>query len=464
MGEKMKKNILDKIKELKHTERPILGGGTILILDNGALIDSEAEAMIQALYSRDPRSVREHLNIVAEKGPEKFMADYYVGFGHKSIGDCGSGTIFFEGISMLAVKAIQDWMLYSGQEVSTRYLDFAKQPFVDPIGTKESREWLEKMRAFYVCAGEPLRSDLKRRFPKCESEKDSIYNKAIFARSFDILRSFLPAGASTSVSWHTNLRQAADKLMLLRHHPLAEVKNIAIALESALEEKFPGSFLHERFEATEKYNQDWMKHMYLTNCSPVLLKKPDAMIARSRIDKEELKEWRHFLETRPPKTELPKVIGQCGTMKFNFLLDFGSFRDIQRHRAIIQCMPLLTTKFGFEPWYLSELPNILREEAEKLLGEHKKEIEKSFSRQEVLQYYIPMGYRVPNQLSGDLPALVYLAELRATRFVHPTLQKRAHQMADILKRRFGKFGLKIYVDSEIGRFDVQRGEQDIIKK
>lgn len=45
----------------------------------------EANAMLQALYSRDPQSVVDHLKRVAEVGSDKFMNLYYVGYGHKSI-------------------------------------------------------------------------------------------------------------------------------------------------------------------------------------------------------------------------------------------------------------------------------------------------------------------------------------------------------------------------------------------
>lgn len=38
----------------------------------------EANAMMQALYSRDPQSVFAHIKKVEEIGSEKFMASYYV--------------------------------------------------------------------------------------------------------------------------------------------------------------------------------------------------------------------------------------------------------------------------------------------------------------------------------------------------------------------------------------------------
>src|SRR3989344_7124856 len=121
------------IDNLRHTQVDIKVWGKVIVLDTGAVIGPESSAMLQALHSRSTGGLESHLKILAEKGPENFMKNFYVGYGHKSIGDCGSITLFIEGISMLAAKAIQDWPLYSGQESSTRYIDFQIQPFKNPI-------------------------------------------------------------------------------------------------------------------------------------------------------------------------------------------------------------------------------------------------------------------------------------------------------------------------------------------
>lgn len=447
--------------KLKHAIRPLPNNGMVLVLNTGALIDPEAEAMLQALYSRSPGSVLKHLVELAKKGAEKFMAQFYVGYGHKSIGDCGAITVFIEGVSMLAAKAIQDWMLYSGQEVSTRYVDFAKQPFIVPVGFSHTSDVHRRLRTFYLDSLEPLKQDLMLRFPKQDNENAGVYQKAIAARGFDILRGFLPAGAMTNLSWHANLRQTADKIALLRHHPLQEVRTVAEAMESALREFFPSSFSHKKYEATEKYNEMWMREYYSLSDG----KCPRFEGTVLFTDEEELTGYRKVFAERPPKTELPKFLAQAALLQFRFLLDFGSFRDIQRQRAVVQRMPLLTTAHGFEPWYLEELSETLRTKAIALL---EKTAATLHARSDVdpfeAQYYIPMGYCVPNRITGDLPAFVYLAELRATPFVHPTLQKRAHQMARFLENRFGKYGLKVHTAKEIGRFDIKRGEQDIVKK
>ncbi|MGH7250161.1 MAG: hypothetical protein ACREGC_04235, partial [Minisyncoccia bacterium] len=75
-----------------------------------------------------------------------------------------------------------------------------------------------------------------------------------------------------------------------------------------------------------------------------------------------------------------------------------------------------------------------------------------------------MGYLISNRLTGNIPALVYLVELRATTTVHPTLRSKARKMADTLSELFGKYGLVIHLEKEIDRFDIKRGEHDIVLK
>ncbi len=447
-------------EKLKHAIRPLPNGGMVLVLNTGALIGPEAEAMLQALYSRSPGSVLKHLVEIAKKGAEKFMAQFYVGYGHKSIGDCGSVTIFIEGVSMLVAKAIQDWLLYSGQEVSTRYVDFAEQLFINILGFSWAKNLHECLRMFYLESLEPLKKDLRFRFPRPEQEDSGKYEKAIAARAFDILRSFLPGGAMTNLSWHANLRQTADKIAILRHHPLEEVRTVAEAMESALREAFPSSFSHKRYEATENYNEMWMHEYYYLFDGEC----PEFEGTVLFTDEDELNKHRQVLVARPPKTELPKFLAQASSLRFRFLLDFGSFRDIQRQRAVVQRMPLLTTVHGFEPWYLNELPEDIRQKAVALLKTTDLLSFLSDISPLDAQYYIPMGYRVSNRITGDLPAFVYLAELRATPFVHPTLQKQAHRIAGFLTDNFGEYGLQVHTAKEIGRFDIKRGEQDIVKK
>lgn len=449
----MKKNIYD----LNHISTNIAGKGEVIILDKGEVIDAESEAMLQALHSRSVGGLKHHLKILDERGSENFMSNFYVGYNHKSIGDCGTTTAFIEGVSMLAAKAIQDSPLYSGQEASTRYIDFSKQDFIDPTNSKKGREILEAQRDFYLSALEPTKEKLRNIHPQCEGEKDSVYQKAIDARAFDITRSLLPAGASTNLAWHTNLRQAADKMMFLRHHPLEEVRRISSSLEEALKIKHPNSFGHKKYEDTEKYQEEVSRdYFYHDSNSPL-----EPRLNFENLDMKEIKKYSALFWGRPQKTELPKFLGQAGTIGAEFQLDFGSFRDIQRHRAINQRMPLLTSELGFNEWYLENLPREINEKLPEHLEKINSGIEELSLSKEESQYFLPMGYNTSNKFTGDLPSTIYMVELRDSRFVHPTLQKVAHCIGNQITE---KIGLPLHVDSEPNRFDVKRGQQDITLK
>jgi len=449
---------MQNLSDITHTRKSLSGGGQVVVLNTGAVINPESEAMLQALHSRSTEGIDGHLKILAEKGSEKFMASYYVGYGHKSIGDCGSATLFIEGVSMLAAKAIQDWKLYSGQESSTRYIDFANQVFLNPAGNDAGTAIQETWRTFYLKAVEEMKAVLKERYPMAEEEKETVYEKAIAARAFDTTRGFLPAGATTNLAWHGNLRQFADKLALLRHHPLTEVREIALTTEQALLKAFPSSFTDKRYESTEAYNKAVMADYYYHDAGA-----PVCTLAHNNVNRAELGKMKEILATRPAKTELPKWVGVTGDVAFSYQLDFGSFRDIQRHRAITQRMPLLTTDLSFHTWYLDELSPSLRTEAETLIATQKEAIAKLALTPEETQYYVAMGYNTSNYFTGDLPAIVYMVELRATRFVHPTLRHQAAKMAELLEAEFKNEGLVIHLDAEMDRFDVKRGEHDIIK-
>jgi thymidylate synthase ThyX len=418
----------------------------------------EDVAMMQALYSRSSASVSEHLAKVKAVGSGKFMESFYVGYGHESIGDCGSTTIFIEGVSMLADKAIQDWPLYSGQETSTRYIDMSKQPIEDPIGTPESKAILDRWMDFYLNEQKAVGNHVKSVFPRKPEEDEKIYEKAVKARTFDILRSFLPAGITTQLAWHTNLRQAARKLALLRHHPDTTIRALSERILGELKQRYPHSFSHKLYESQEEYRAAMAKKYTYFNPTTC----PEKAVLKTAITSQDLEPYQDAFTKRPAKSELPIFLLDLGLVNFEFQMDFGSFRDLQRHRNGVCRMPLLTTNFGFHPWYLNQLPESVRSEAETLIKEQTEAIEKITSDELVKQYYISMGFRVPCHVAYGLPAALYTIELRSGKTVHPTLRLVAQDMARALQTQFPT--LTVHADFESDDWDVRRGKQDITSK
>ena len=442
-----------ELKDLVHIHKISENGVDVYALDTGCVIDAEAEAMLQALHSRSTWWIAHHLKVLEEKGAKNFMKNFYVGYGHKSIWDCGSMTLFVEWLSMLGAKAIQHSPLYSGQESSTRYIDFSNQKIMNPAWTDLWNEIQEQQRSFYLSILEPLKAHLKEQYPLKEWENESTYDKAISAKAFDIARWFLPAWTTTNLAWHSNLRQIADRILALRHHPLNEIKQIWETILDVVEEKYPSSFSHKKYEETEKYMDLAMKDLYFYEENYTEFE------AISSLDEKVLKKYQHLIDARPnEKTELPIFLASAWTVKFKFLLDFGSFRDVQRHRAVFQQMPLHTDKIGFNQFYIEQLPQELQEKAIQHLKDIKEKTDKLNISELERQYYIPMWYNMTNEIVGNLPALVYLIELRSTRFVHPTLRKIAHMMWDYLEKNHN---IKMFLDKSEVDFDIKRWNQTI---
>jgi thymidylate synthase ThyX len=446
--------------DLKHVRRPLEGGGQVVVIDNGALITAEADAMLQALHSRSIGGVDAHLERLAKKGSQEFMDTYYVGYGDKSIGDCGTTTVFIEGVSMLAAKAIQDSQLYNGQESSTRYIDFSSQPFADPSNSAAGKDLLASLRAFHLKGLERMKEELAVRHPRLEGEDEKVWQKAIKARAFDVMRSFLPAGAATNLSWHAELRQVADHMQRLRNHPLLEVRAVASALQEALDEKYPSSFKQKVYPQTEEYTRNWMENSYYFDSSDVA----DVKLEWDGVDTMMLATYSSILPGRGIKTEPPKYMAECGSVRFSFLLDFGSFRDLQRHRALVQRMPLLTDKHGFGEWYLEQMPEDLKQEAIIFLARYSNGIAKLGLTALLAQYMMPMGYKVPCRITGDIPAYIWFVELRSKIDVHATLRTVAQKVGRTLLEKFGSYGLTLHIDESADRFNYKRGHQDIVEK
>lgn len=425
---------------------------TIIIDD----LPPETVAMLQALYSRSPKSVVEHLKKV-KKDPGAFMARYYVGYNHKSIGDCGTTSIFIENVSMIAAKAIQDNPLYCGQEASTRYLDMANQAIVNPMGTAHGDDIQLEWITLYKRVLKVLLGVFEERFPRERDQKYNVWAKAVKARAFDVARGFLPAGCMTYVAWHTNLRQAADHLKVMRYHPCEEVMNIADMVENALKAKYPSSFGHKRYDEQEDYLAK-STHRFAFSESSIA----NVFLANNRLDFEGLEEHSDLLASRPQKTELHQRFRQYGDIQFSFLLDFGGYRDLQRHRSCVQEMPLLTIKHGIMPWYLEQLPESLLEEVMITIRVQETAINALDISPEEKQYYVAMGYVSPIKITCSLPSAVYIAELRSGTSVHPTVRNVAQHMGRTLSRILPDMAL--HVDHSEGVWDLKRGTQDIVEK
>lgn len=447
-------------------------GAVVTVFDE---LKPEEGAMVQSMNSRSAGGFWKNLEKVEEEGAEEFMEKFYSGYGHKSIADCGSTSAACDGVSMLGAKALQDWWAYNGQETSTRYIDTTGLGYLNPLGTDQGEELMGKLFQFYLEAIEPTIAHLKIIRPRKDGEDEKKYNVMIEKRAYDVLGSFLPAGAKTNVSCHMELRQWDEKIQHLRNHPLAEVSQMGETLYQAMTERYPSTFIRKtpkndaEKERREKRNQ-YRKEVELQ----IAYQKPEKDFVnfeetlktgfwfyKNFFHKDILSlNYKTITENRPAGVELPKIINECGSFRMEFLIDFRSHRDLQRQRSALQRVPLLTTEYGFEKWYLNHLPDELRVKARLLLKNQEEAIANLPCDDFTKQYYIPMGYRVYDMFTVPLADLIYIIELRTQTTVHPTARKIALQMYNGLKKFMPDF-VKIYANESNDDFDIKRADQDL---
>ncbi len=427
----------------------------IFIIDN---LSPEDVAMLQSLYSRSPKTVTKHLEEIRKGGSSKFMDKFYVGYGHKSIGDCGTTTLCIEQVSMLAAKAIQSSALYNGQEASTRYMDMSKQEILNPLGSIEGMTIQKHWMDMYEYALAELKISIANKFPIQEGEDSVIWRKSVDARAFDVARGLLPAGATTLVSMHTNLRQAYDHLHRLMHHPLLEISVMAKEILTELKRKYPSSFGHKTYPDQEDYLEEEMESTTYVHDPCITSFSYESHLRLESIPSGHFK----LLELRPQKTELAPIFRKYGELSFRFPLDFGSFRDLQRQRSCVLEMPLLTTEMGFHEWYLESMPEELRGFIQEGLEMQEKRLKSLDIDEAVKQYYIAMGYKVSCDMTANLPSAIYISELRSGQTVHPTLRVIAQQMGRALSTEIPT--IKLHCDYNPDTWSIKRGTQDIVKK
>jgi thymidylate synthase ThyX len=465
------------------------GHSKLLLVDD---LSPEDVAMLQALYSRSSESAEVHLRkltagnhpdpltnameeaVLKQRGlktkSSSFMERFYVNYGHKSIADCGSTTLFIEDVSLLAAKAIQDWPLYCGQETSTRYIDMGSRRIVDPVGSSASAAILERWMDFYRSNQSSVASHVRSTHPKGAHEKDDAYEGAVRARTFDIMRGFLPAGITTQLSWHTNLRQAGDHLSWLVQHPSEEIASIAMGLRSILAAQYPSSGMGmslpgvsgtERSAETEAALIEWQGRFGadVAYNAPQLCDRFNDGLVEMQTSIRSLKSYTDILSSRPRGAVLPHFLSDLGQCTFLSLLDFGSFRDAQRHRNGVCRMPGLDTRRGFERWYVQQLPIDIAEEAYGLIAEQSRAIESLDCSPVDRQYYVALGYRVPCSFTYALPATVYTMELRSGKAIHPTYRRVIHGMVREFESVFPEVAL--HVDRDPDDWTVRRGSQTI---
>lgn len=446
---------------------------------------AESFAMLGALKSRSGEGVLKDLDKVRKRGAEHFMETYYKKYGHLSIGqNSGVVGIYIEGCSMIAAKIIQDDLHYNGQETSTRYLTFAESPVFLPEcenGDMDSAVYglVKEGKELYADIQAPIFNHLKAHTPMPEGGDPKVWDKTLKARTFDITRSLLPAGTTTLVAWHGLIETLCRRVPVLQAHPLPEVSIIGDRLMEMLVGKYPSSFAVPQTNDAIARNEDKLDHLMNESMivdRDVVRLLPERMQNNAVFNVTDYDHFRvvvddkfireKFLCDRMRKMPLPRTVGSMVDITFYPVMDFGSWRDLQRHRMGGAFAEILTPRRGFHKWYLAQMPEAIKEKVEAYLEKVSALYEEYEDHMDELefQYIVPMGFKLQAILNGDLRQMTYMCELRSGLTVHPTARYTAIGLGKainiFLKDNFDLDPVvRLCMDEDT--LTLKRGQQDI---
>lgn len=324
-----------------------------------------------------------------------FFAKWLAQYGDDSIAQMASTNLVAAGLSQPAIKFLEDQRVgVSPIEKSTRYVDYGVKLhgrylyYTDPRfaewGLKE--EYEQTMDSLFGAYSEqlPLLIDkLQLEYPE---EKRSVLEK----KAFDILRGLLPLSALSQVAFHGNAQ--AFKYMIDRcaEHSLGELRWFAKKAREALDQEIPALLLRLDDEVTREYQKELAdrktrirqisQNEFRGKLKEQAFSKPEVRLAEYDPEGENKvitgllfsqapsgASWDAILQTvrqwpAEKKEEALKAhfagrkarwqkVGRAfenAFVRFEIVMNIGSYRDLHRHRMHTQDRQLFTTELGYE--------------------------------------------------------------------------------------------------------------------
>jgi thymidylate synthase ThyX len=455
------------------------------------------ENLLKLIKSRD-LDMGELVRVYSEKGidyaeakekAKKFHERWVVGYGHSSVAEHAIASIAVENVSILATKAIEDSRLASYTEKSTRYQVYDRGKYYKPEKLTESefaelyRKTCDGLFDFYLEAIPKLMEHMKKAYPKPVGMEEKAYEAATKARACDVARYVLPAATLTNLAITINARSLERMITKLLSSPLAETNRIGSDMKTEVLKLVPTLVKYaernhyicdtdfwmesglKKFEGEAKdYAKDAGKTVTLAGYDKDAENKVIAsMVYRyshqpyarilEKVGKMERDEKERIFDEGmkrmgshdPPMRELEHAY-----YTFDILVDYGAFRDIQRHRMATQTNQLLTTAEGYE--IPQEMMDAGLEKKFRHVMENAKQafekISENFPKE--AQYVVPLAYRKRTLFTFNLRELYHFIRLRSGKEGHLSYRKVAWDVYNELKRVHPLLAKYIKVDFSDG--------------
>ena len=461
------------------------------------------KAALFARYSRSPKSLRrlfldEFADQVAvgsaghtgEERAERLMDRVFVEYGDDSVAQLAGVHLACEGVSNLATKLLERGRLMSYLEQSTRYIPYTDRPggrfrYLTPDELGEQSELRARFEAALDRAFEtyrdlmaPVREQVVREFPRDADTPVAAHERAVLARTLDVVRGLLPAATRSNVGIFAS-PQAYEALVLrLRAHPLAEARALAEAILAELRRVVPAftrrldqpdrggvwaAYLGTTRSATAAVAARLLAEVPTDAAPEVTLTEFDrdgedkvvaaALYPHATLPDAQLLALVRGLDAEARAAVLRACVGERlnrrhkpgraferTSYRFDILADYGAFRDLQRHRMLTIDWQPLSPAYGYR--VPAEIETVGAAEPWRRVMDETAELHEAIAAAGlpfVAPYAVPMAYRIRFAVQLNAREAMHLIELRTSRQGHVSYrrvcQEMHRQIADVAGHR-----------------------------
>ena len=422
----------------------------------------EVKAVTFAKCSRSAESFDKIANELTEEKSAEFNEKWVVGFGHSSIAEHAVISMAVEGVSNLATKVIEDARLASFTEKSSRYQIFNKDKIYMPENIMNSDlkdvylDAVNSLMNTYEEMTSPMMEFVKTKYPKPADQDEKLYNMVSKARACDNIRYLLPSATQTNLGMTINTRELENLIKKLLSHPLKEMQDIGKEIKEKAMEAVPTliKFAEKNNYIVETKNKlkeiaknnlgreagdnqavtivDYDKNAEDKLVASILYPYSDLSfneIAEKVKEMSQEKKEEIIDETlkRREKFDAPLRELEHVYYTFDILMDYGAFRDVQRHRMCTQSNQAVTVVHGYDlPPEIREagFENKFKEVVEKSVEAYNKIYERF---PDEAQYVVPLCFRKRVLITWNLRELHHFISLRSGKKGHASYRRIAQQ-------------------------------------
>lgn len=416
---------------------------------------------------------------------EKLYERVFSGYGDDSVAQLGGAHLACEQASNLLTKVLERGRIAAYLEQSTRYIYYDQKlgeryRYLTPPEVKgsplEAVYVAEMDRQFeaYSNVVRACKTHFEERFPRQPEDSLTVWRGSIRAKACDAARGLLPAATTSNLGIYTTGQSYEALLLRMQAHPLAEARDYAAMMIGELRQVIPAfvrrvdvpdrggvwsqyfSDVREQMEemadrlkeppadVPEVDLTEWDADAESKLAAAALYESSDlpdsqltALASRMSADERE-KILRAYVGNRSNRRHLPGRAFERSFYRFDILSDFGSFRDLQRHRMLTIDWQRLSPAFGYSvPEAVEEngLADTWNESMDRMTGLHGR-LSDAFGP-DVAQYAVPFAFRLRYYMHMNVREAFHLIELRTDRQGHADYRRICQEMHRLIGEKAG---------------------------